>query len=111
MNQENNFSDVTVEELKEKMDQGDSFVLVDVRENDEFEHSHIKGAVHIPLGLLSSEYDDLDDNQVYIMQCRSGVRSAKAAQFLVDNGFENVSNLVGGIIDWSEKIDPDMTVM
>ena len=45
------------------------------------------------------------------MQCRSGVRSAKAAQFLVDNGFENVSNLVGGIIDWSEKIDPDMTVM
>jgi len=98
--------DITVEELKYKIDQKEQFLLLDVREPHEYEAYNI-GAKLIPLGNLPTALRDLEshkDSEV-IIHCRSGARSASAKQFLVQAGFQDVKNLLGGMLDWKEKID------
>ncbi len=79
-------------------------VIVDVRENDEWNAGHIAGAIHIPLGDISSRITELTkyQNQPVITQCRSGARSAKAADMLIKAGFNNVHNMEGGITAWQK---------
>lgn len=79
-------------------------VIVDVRENDEWNAGHIAGAIHIPLGDISSRIAELTkyQNQPVITQCRSGARSAKAADILIKSGFNNVHNMDGGITAWQK---------
>jgi rhodanese-related sulfurtransferase len=79
-------------------------VIVDVRENDEWNAGHIAGAIHIPLGEIQNHLADLSQyqNSPLIMQCRSGVRSAKAADILVKAGFTNVHNMSGGLNAWQK---------
>jgi rhodanese-related sulfurtransferase len=103
--------DITVEELKERMDKGENLILIDVRELHEYELSHLNGK-HIPLGTLPAALEDLEEfkNDEIIIHCKSGGRSGNAAAFLRQKGFSNVRNLIGGILDWKLKIDPSIPV-
>lgn len=98
--------DITVEELKQKMDEGQDFILIDVRESYERDEFHI-GGEWVPLGSLPAQIDDWDDWQEkeVIIYCRSGARSAAAKDFMVQNHFKNVRNLLGGILDWKAKFE------
>ncbi len=98
---------VSVEELKSKIDAGESLLLLDVREPFERELSSI-GGVLIPLGELERRSAELDRSSQIIVYCRSGARSAKAAGILKAAGFSNVRNLAGGLQAWARKFDPAM---
>ncbi len=77
--------------------------LVDVREADEVAQGTLPEAIHIPLGDLSNRVGELDSTKRTLLLCRSGGRSGQAAQFLVQNGFEDVTNLVGGMLAWADR--------
>lgn len=100
--------EISVTELKAKIDRGDDFTLVDVREPDEFAFASIPGATLIPLGTLPARVAELDPDSEIILQCRSGKRSAQALLFLKQQGFTNVTNLRGGILAWSDEVDPSV---
>ena len=110
MNNIDEVNEITVSELNSKINANDDLILVDVRKQDEYEFSNIKSAIHIPLDQLENNLSSFDKEKEYIMQCRSGGRSHKAAQILKKNGIHNVSNLIGGLIEWSNKIDPSIEV-
>lgn len=103
--------EITVQELKEKIDGDEAFTFLDVR--DLFE-KHISDigikSVDIPLFELSSRLNELDKQSEIIVMCRSGDRSGKACEFLHKEGFENVANLKGGINEWARKIDTSLPV-
>ncbi len=103
--------EITVQELKEKKENGGDFILVDVREHTEYLVSNLDGQ-HIPLGELPNRIDEVtsDKNAEVVMMCRSGGRSGKAVGIMENNGFTNVHNLKGGITAWSKEIDPSMPV-
>jgi adenylyltransferase/sulfurtransferase len=100
-------ADITVEELKQRLDAGDDLFVLDVREPHEYQICNINGHL-IPLGDLPKRVNELDPNKEIVAHCRSGARSAKAADFLRQAGFRNVHNLAGGILAWADKIDPKM---
>ena len=102
--------EIDVDVLKEKLSNNDDFILLDVRTDSEYYLSRIKGSIHIPMQLVPQKLDDLDKNKEIIVQCKSGKRSAKVCEFLLNNNFKNVKNLAGGILDWAKKIDPSITV-
>lgn len=104
--------DCTVQELKEKLDAREEFLLLDVRTDEELEIAKLPGCTHIPLHELEGRLDEIDawrDREV-ICSCHHGGRSAMAQHFLEAQGFGNVRNLVGGIHAWSIEIDPDVPV-
>lgn len=96
--------DITIEELKQRMDAGEKLNLIDVRELYEYEDYNI-GAILIPLATLPTKLDELESlkNEEIIIYCRSGARSGNAKMFLLDSGFNNVRNLLGGMLAWREK--------
>ena len=104
--EENEVPEITVQELKEKLDRGEISVL-DVREPHEYAVANI-GAPLIPLGELPERLAELDRNRPLAVHCKSGARSARAVKLLRDAGFENVYNVKGGINAWSEEIDPSV---
>ena len=93
-------------EVKAKLDRGDKFLLLDVREPHEYQICNIPGAKLIPLGDLPKRVHELDSAVDIVAHCKSGVRSGKAVDFLKQAGFRNVRNLKGGILAWSDKVDP-----
>ena len=97
-------SDITTDELKQRMDAGEKLNLFDVRETYEFDEYNI-GATLIPLGELPNKLQQLAHlkNEEIIIHCRSGARSNSAKMFLLDNGFANVRNVLGGMLDWRSK--------
>lgn len=102
--------EITVQELKQKIDNNEDFQLIDVRETFEYETSNLNG-LNIPLGGLLIETDKVERNKPVIMQCRSGKRSAAAVMQLEQAlGLENLYNLKGGILAWQEAFDPNMPV-
>jgi rhodanese-related sulfurtransferase len=101
--------EITVQELKEKMDSGEDFQLIDVREDFEYETSNIGGLL-IPLGGILIEADKINRDKPVVVMCRSGKRSAAAIMQLEQKGYTNLSNLQGGILAWAEEIDPSITV-
>jgi len=102
----NTATEITAVELKQRLDRGDKLKIVDVREPHEYQIAKIDGAVLMPLGDVPNRYKELNPDDELIMQCRSGIRSAKAADFLRSVGFKKVLNLKGGILDWIDKVDP-----
>jgi len=96
-------TDITVEELKERLAKGETPIIIDVREDWEYQEANIAGAQNIPLGALPQRLEDLEDykDQEVIVQCRSGARSATAKAFLQQQGFSNVRNLLGGIMAYN----------
>lgn len=96
-------------ELKEKMDANQDFLLLDVRQQDEYDFVNLDGTL-IPLGQLQQRLDEIDaykDKEVIVM-CRTGSRSGQAARILVREGFQSVFNLSGGINGWARDVDPSL---
>ena len=98
-------TDITVEELKKRLDRGDDLFVLDVREPHEYQICNIGGYL-IPLNDLPKRVSELDSSREIVVHCKMGGRSAKAADFLRQSGFTKVHNLTGGINAWAERIDP-----
>ncbi|MEO6052488.1 MAG: ThiF family adenylyltransferase, partial [Chthoniobacterales bacterium] len=96
---------ISVEQLKELIDSKKPMVLLDVRETYEYDIARIPGAKLIPLGELPSRMSELDSADDIYLQCKSGIRSAKALRQLEKAGFSKLWNVDGGITAWSERID------
>lgn len=100
--------DITPQELKARLDQGEDIFILDVREVAEAQVCKLAGSTLIPLGQLASRLGELDPNREIVVHCKLGGRSAKAADFLRSACFSQVKNLTGGIDAWAQKIDPTM---
>ena len=98
-------TDMTVEELKQRLDRGDDLFVLDVREPHEYQICNLGGHL-IPLNDLPKRVSELDSSREIVVHCKMGGRSAKAADFLRQSGFTKVHNLAGGINAWAERIDP-----
>ena len=85
-------------------------VLLDVRESDELAVSQLPGVIHIPVGELEGRVNELSVDNNLVVICRSGGRSGRATAFLMQAGFPNVRNLVGGMQGWARDVDPSMSV-
>lgn len=97
-------TDISVIELKKRLDAGEKINLIDVREQYEYDEFNLGGEL-IPLGTLPGKLEDLEtlkDEEV-IVHCRSGARSGTAKMFLTQSGFINVRNLIGGVLDWQAQ--------
>ena len=95
--------DITTEELKQKLDNKEDFVFIDVREQYEYDEFNL-GAKLIPLGTLPGALNDLEQykEKEIVIHCRSGARSGNAKNFLAQMGFKNVRNLLGGVLRWQQ---------
>jgi adenylyltransferase/sulfurtransferase len=100
-------SEMQVEDLKKRLDRGDDLYILDVREPHEYQICNLNGHL-IPLGDLPNRVNELDTSKEIVAHCRSGVRSAKAVNFLRQAGFKKVHNLAGGILAWADRVDPKM---
>ena len=100
--------DIEPTEVKQRLDRQDPFVLIDVREPHEFQICRIPGSTLIPLGDLPKRVNELNPDDEIVAHCKSGMRSAKAVEFLKQAGFRKVRNMKGGILAWSEKVDPSV---
>lgn len=98
--------DLTVQELKERLDKGEKFNFFDVREEHEYDADNL-GAKLIPLGDFPDHLDELEaiKDEEIVIHCRSGARSGNAQKFLQANGFSNVRNVIGGILAYRELED------
>ena len=95
-------------EVKKMIDEKQSFVLIDVREPHEFQICRIPGSTLIPLGEIPKRMHELDSASEIVVHCRSGQRSARAVEFLMKAGFQKIYNLKGGILAWSDQVDPSV---
>lgn len=95
------------EELKRRLDAGEQLFILDVREPHEYQIANLGGHL-IPLNDLPKRLHELDPNREIVAHCKAGGRSAKAVEFLRQQGFKHVHNLAGGILGWSEKVDPSV---
>jgi rhodanese-related sulfurtransferase len=97
--------ETTVEEVKKKMDRGEKFTLVDVREESEFAKDHLPDAIHLGRGIIERDIEERvpDLNAEIVLYCGGGFRSALAADNLQKMGYKNVISMDGGIRDWREK--------
>lgn len=100
--------EVTVEELKQAMDEGRKPFLLDVREAHELRLSKLDYDAHIPMDLVESRLDELDRDAEIVVICRTGNRSGAITELLRANGFAKAKNLVGGMNAWAKKIDRSM---
>jgi molybdopterin/thiamine biosynthesis adenylyltransferase/rhodanese-related sulfurtransferase len=98
--------EITPVELKQLMDDKKPFVLIDVREPHEYDICRIPGSRLIPLGEVPRRMHELNSADELVVHCRSGARSAKAVDFLMKSGFRKIHNLKGGILAWSDQVDP-----
>ena len=98
----------TVTELKQMIDSGVDFQLIDVREPHEFEIANLKGEL-IPMNEVPEHLDKIAKDKPVVIHCRSGARSGRICQFLEqEHGYTNLYNLKGGILAWADQIDPSM---
>jgi sulfur-carrier protein adenylyltransferase/sulfurtransferase len=102
---EDYLSEISVQDLKRRLDKGEEIFLLDVREPYEFKIANLQGLL-LPLGQLHQKVGELDRNREIVVYCHHGNRSGIAVQFLKNQGFERVLNLAGGIDRWSREIDP-----
>jgi len=96
---------ITVQELKRRLDAGDNIMILDVREPYEYQIANIGGTL-IPQNEVPRRLAEIDRDREIVVQCRSGARSQRIAEFLASQGYPNVKNLAGGILAWADQIDP-----
>ena len=99
--------EITPRELKSRLDGGDDLYILDVREPHEYQICNIQGHL-LPLGELPRRVHELDSSREIVAHCRSGKRSAEAVDFLRKAGFRKIHNLKGGILAWSDEVDPSV---
>ncbi len=100
--------ETTVDQIKSRLDRGDNFVLVDVREESEWQKDHLPGAIHMSKGVIERDVEQKvpDLNAEMVLYCGGGFRSALAADNLQKMGYKNVISMDGGIRGWREKNYP-----
>jgi adenylyltransferase/sulfurtransferase len=103
----NGIPQLTVKELKARRDAGDDIFLLDVREPYEVQIAQIGGTV-IPQNDVPQRLAEIPRDREIVVHCRSGARSQRIAEFLKQSGYQNVVNLAGGILAWSDEIDPSV---
>lgn len=97
--------EITAQELKAKIDSGEDFQLIDVREDNERQFTHI-GGDHIVMGTIVNNLDKIKKDKDVVIYCRSGSRSGQVVSFLeMNHGFKNLYNLSGGILGWADQVD------
>jgi rhodanese-related sulfurtransferase len=96
---------LTAKELSNKIANNDDILILDVREPNEFQYASIKSSVLIPLNQIPERIAELDAEQEIVVVCHHGIRSQKAAHYLIHSGFQHVYNLQGGIDAWSCECD------
>lgn len=96
---------ISAKALQEKLQSNVKPLILDVREFDEFEFSHIEESMHIPLGQIPERIAELSSDRIWVVLCHHGMRSQQAANFLVQSGFSQIYNLSGGIDAWSIECD------
>jgi rhodanese-related sulfurtransferase len=97
--------EIAPKELRARLDRGDDLFILDVREPHEYQICNLNGKL-IPLGELPRRVHELDSSREIVAHCRSGKRSAEAVDFLRKAGFRKTLNLKGGILAWSDEVDP-----
>jgi|TARA_Y100001960_G_C14712455_1_gene847795 rhodanese-related sulfurtransferase len=98
---------INAQELKKLKDNNKNFTLLDVRENDELSIAKIDPHKHIPMGEIQGRHDELNKNELIVVMCHGGFRSARVCKFLNNEGY-NAINFTGGIRSWSSEIDPSV---
>lgn len=105
------YEEINVQELKQMIDSKSNFILLDVRSDNEVLVSKINSSIHIPMHEIPNRLNEIDKDKLVIVQCKLGQRSAKVCEFLIENNYKNVKNLIGGIKAWSKEIDPSILVL
>jgi adenylyltransferase/sulfurtransferase len=100
--------DISVEELKQRLDRREEVFILDVRNPEEFQLCRIPGSTLLPLSALAQRLAELDPEREMVVHCKSGMRSQKAIAFLRQQGYRKLRNLTGGILAWADRIDPTM---
>lgn len=100
--------EISVKELKKRLDNGEQPYILDIREAQELEIAKLNNSGHIPMSELGKRFEELNyvKNREIVVYCRSGARSANCVRFLRNQGFDQAINLTGGILAWSDEIDP-----
>ena len=101
--------EITVQELKQKVDNNDDFQLIDVREPFEYEICNLNGEL-IPMGIILSETEKISKDKAVVIHCKSGGRSGVIVNELEKAGYTNLYNLKGGILAYAREIDPSLTI-
>lgn len=103
------YQNLTTAQVKQKLDHGDTFRLIDVREEEEHAIARIEGAELLPLSRAQEWLAELSPDEELVFFCHVGGRSQQVASYLAyERGFTNVANMLGGIEDWSLRIDPSI---
>ncbi|UUO05772.1 rhodanese-like domain-containing protein [Blastopirellula sp. J2-11] len=102
--------EITVSEVKQLLDSGDKFLLLDCRQPDEHQFAHITGAVLIPMNELPQRISEIEPfrDAPIVVHCHLGGRSLRVTQWMRQNGFTQTQNMTGGITQWSAEIDPNV---
>ena len=98
----NSIAAIRPQDLQTRLHDGEALTIIDVREDDEVANGMIQGAKHIPLGELAQRHSEIQDNGEIIIVCRSGGRSTKACEYLQSIGYNGVTNLTGGMLEWDK---------
>jgi rhodanese-related sulfurtransferase len=100
--------ETTVDEIKRRLDRGDRFTLVDVREESEYAKDHLPGAIHLGKGIIERDIEQKvpDTSAEIVLYCGGGFRSALAAENLQKMGYSNVISMDGGVREWRDKKYP-----
>ena len=101
----NGIPQISVQELKQRLDAGEDLFILDVREPYEYQIANIGGKL-IPMNDVPQRLAEIDRNREIVVQCKVGGRSQRVAEFLAQSGYANVKNLAGGILAWADQIDP-----
>ncbi|WNS79257.1 sulfurtransferase TusA family protein [Domibacillus sp. DTU_2020_1001157_1_SI_ALB_TIR_016] len=95
--------EISLEDFKEKVENGEHITILDVREADEYQEGHIDNAIHIPLGEVEQRSNELEKDELIYVICHSGRRSELAAQTMSKQGFKKLMNVVPGMCHWTGK--------
>jgi adenylyltransferase/sulfurtransferase len=101
-------STISAIHLKDMMDNRESFILLDVRQPEEYEICHIEGSLLVPLEEIEEHLGDFCTDRTYVIHCKEGVRSMEAIGIMKKKGFQVTLNLDGGILSWAKMIEPTM---
>jgi sulfur-carrier protein adenylyltransferase/sulfurtransferase len=103
----NGIPQISPTELKQRLDAGEDVIVLDVREQFEYQIANIGGRL-IPLNEVPQRLGEIERDREIVIHCKSGGRSQRAAEFLAQQGYTKVSNLAGGITAWSNEVDPSV---
>lgn len=96
---------ITAQELQSRLEAGEKPVIIDVREDWEYEEGHVPGSILRPLGDIRNWANEFDKSKEIILVCRTASRSGVAYRYLKANGFKNLKNMIGGIITWRGEVE------